>query len=199
MFELPQLKYSYNSLEPYISEEILHFHHDKHHQAYLDKLNAVIQKNFSLQNKTIEEILSNASSLDEENRLSIVNNGGGYFNHNFYWEILGPNFHFDLNSDIGKEIIKKFQSYDNFKKLFSDKAINRFGSGYAWLVLNDSELEIMDTLNQDCPLSVGKKPLICIDVWEHAYYLQYQNRRSAYVEAWWNVINWEKVNENFLK
>lgn len=199
MFTLPTLPYSYDALEPHIDEQTMHIHHDKHHQTYVDKLNAAVAGDPSLSGKSIEDILANPSVIAKEVRTAVVNHGGGHLNHSFFWTIMAPNVPFDPNSAVGKAITTTFGSFDAFKEKFSAAAVNRFGSGWAWLVVSDEKLEIMDTLNQDTPITVGKTPLLCIDVWEHAYYLKYQNKRADYVAAWWNVVNWKQVNEYFEK
>jgi Fe-Mn family superoxide dismutase len=199
MFELPKLIYSYDALEPYIDSETVRIHHDKHHQTYVDKLNAAVENDPSLANRKIEEILSNPSSIKEEIRNAVINNGGGHLNHSIYWESMSSNSQFDPKSDIGTEIIKTFGPFDSFKENFSSVAAGKFGSGWAWLVADKGKLEIVDTQNQDTPISSSKKPIFCIDVWEHAYYLKYQNKRAAYIEAWWNIVNWDKAEENFKR
>lgn len=198
--ELPKLPYEYNSLEPHIDEETMKIHHDKHHQGYVDKLNKAITGHEELQAKTINELMKNVESISDEIKQAVINNGGGHINHTFFWEILSKDKPFDENSEIGKEIIKKFESFENFKIQFSNAAATQFGSGWGWLVLNENnELEILKTKNQDSPISINKTPLIGIDVWEHAYYLKYQNKRPEYIENFFSVINWEKVEEIFVK
>ena len=201
MNEFLNLPYEYDSLEPYIDEETMQIHHDKHHKAYFDKFVAAIKDYPELQDKPVEETLSNLENVSEQIKQSVINNGGGFFNHNFFWKILSKNKSFNAESEIGQEIIKKFESFENFKEQFSNAAAMQFGSGWAWLIYdkNSRQIEIMKTSNQDCPLSFGKIPLIAIDVWEHAYYLKYQNKRPEYVENFFNVINWEKVEELFLE
>lgn len=198
--ELPPLPYEYNSLEPHIDEETMKIHHDKHHQGYVDKLNKALNGHEELQAKTIHELMKNVESISDEIKQAVINNGGGHINHTFFWEILSKDKPFDENSEIGKEIIKKFENLDNFKTEFSNAAATQFGSGWGWLVLNENnELEILKTKNQDSPISINKTPLIGIDVWEHAYYLKYQNKRPEYIENFFSVINWEKVEEIFVK
>ena len=173
------------------------FHHDKHHQAYTDKLNAALEKHPEIKVKKAEELLTSLESIPENIRKAVRNNGGGYVNHNFFWEILKKNV--KIKGKIKEAIEKKFGSFEKFREEFSNSAINLFGSGWAWLVLNNNkELEIMTTSNQDSPISEKKIPLLAIDVWEHSYYLKYQNRRADYVNAFFNVINWDKVEENFV-
>jgi len=196
MFELPKLPYTFSALEPFIDAQTMEIHHDKHHQAYVDKLNAAIANDPSLTGKTIEEILSDTSKINEDIRKAVINNGGGHLNHSIFWEVMAPNIPFDQESVIGKKIIETFTDFESFKEKFSNTAVGRFGSGWAWLTLDHGQLEVVDTPNQDTPISIGKTPLLCIDVWEHAYYLKYQNKRADYVQAWWNVVNWKKVEEN---
>ncbi len=193
---LPELAYAYNSLEPFIDEATMRIHHDKHHQAYVDKFNAAV-KATPLEEKSVEELLKDIDDLPESVKSAIKNNGGGHYNHSFFWPLLKKDV--PAKGLVVDAIIKKFGSFDVFKKQFSSEALTQFGSGWAWLVLNEKkELELMKTANQDTPISVGKVPLLCIDVWEHAYYLRYQNKRADYIEAFFNIINWGKVNELYL-
>lgn len=197
-FELLKLEYAYDSLEPVIDEQTMKIHHDKHHQAYLDKLNAALKDESALSEKPIEEILSNLEEVSEEVRQAVTNHGGGFFHHSFFWNILKKDSKFE--GKIAEVIEKKFESFEKFKEEFSKAALTIFGSGWAWLVLNEEkELEIIQTKDQDSPLSIGKIPLLTIDVWEHAYYLNYQNKRAEWIENFFKIINWEKVNENYLK
>lgn len=192
---LPQLGYEYNALEPFIDEQTMRIHHTKHHQAYVDKLNAALQSHPQLAQKSVKELVCELNSLPKDIQTSIENNGGGHLNHCFFWEILKKDVPF--GGAIADAINKKFKSFDKFKEEFSSEALGRFGSGWAWLVLSKGKLKIVSTQNQESPLTAGKIPLLCIDVWEHAYYLKYQNKRADYVNAFFSVINWEKVNENF--
>ena len=196
MAELPKLGYEYNALEPYIDEQTMRIHHSKHHQAYTDNFNKAVQRT-SLEKKDPEEIIKNISSVPENIRAAVRNNGGGYINHKLFWQILKKDV--KIKGEIEKAILKKFGSFDKFKEEFSNAAMTQFGSGWAWLVLNKENLEIMKTANQDSPLTEGKIPILCLDVWEHAYYLLYNQRRKDYVDNFFNVINWTKVNELFLK
>jgi len=174
-------------------------HHDKHHQTYTDKLNLALDKYPELYKKKAEELLIDLSKVPEEIRTAVKNNGGGYVNHNFFWEILtGDKKNQKFEGKIADEIKKTFGSFDDFKAKFSDAALNRFGSGWAWLVLNKGKLEIYSTANQDSPLSEGKIPLLTLDVWEHSYYIKYQNKRADFIAAFWNIVNWKKVNELFI-
>lgn len=199
VFELPKLSYSYDSLEPYIDKETMEIHHSKHHQTYVDKLNQALEKHEELQGKDVEELLKNLDSVSEEVRTAVKNHAGGHFNHSFFWTILKKNV--DPKGEILEAIKKDFESYENFSVLFKQAAVTQFGSGWAWLVLNPrgNKLEIIQTHDQESPISMNLVPLMVIDVWEHAYYLKYQNRRPDYVDAFIKVINWEEVNKNYLK
>lgn len=197
-FQLKPLHYEYNSLEPYIDETTMKIHHDKHHQIYTDKLNDAIKNHQELQKKKVEELLENINSIPGEIKQAVINYGGGYLNHSFFWEILKKDV--KPSKEIEKELISKFGSFDSFKEHFTKSATNLFGSGWTWLVFNEKkELEIIQTKNQDSPLSIGMTPLLTIDIWEHAYYLKYQNKRAEYIENFFHVINWDKVNELFVK
>ena len=194
--ELVKLKYAYNALEPFMDAKTVEIHHGKHHQTYVDKLNAALANNPELQGKKVEELLMNLNGVPESIRIAVKNHGGGVFNHNFFWEIMTPYVKSrEFKGKMVKAIEKTFGSFDKFKEEFSNAALNRFGSGWAWLVLNKGKLEIYSTANQDSPISEGKIPLLTVDVWEHSYYLLYQNRRADYVKNWWNVVNWKKVSE----
>lgn len=200
MERLIKLNYEYNALEPYIDAQTMETHHSKHHQGYVNNFNAAIENYPEIKDKAVEEILMNLEKISEQIKQSVINNGGGVFNHNFFFSILKKNIPFDENSEIGKEIIKKFESLDKFKEEFSTAAKTQFGSGWAWLVLNkNNQLEIVKTSNQDSPISQGLKPLIAIDVWEHAYYLKYKNLRPDYINNFFNVIDWEGVNEIYIR
>ena len=193
-FELPKLGYSYDALEPYIDAKTMEIHHTKHHQAYVDKLNNAIAGHPGLQDKSAEELLMGLERLPEEIRTAVRNNGGGHVNHTFFWTILKKDV--KPTGAVLKAIEKSFGSFEKFRQAFTAAATAHFGSGWAWLVLNGKKLEITTTANQDSPLSKGMIPLLCIDLWEHAYYLKYQNRRAEYVEQFFNVINWGRVNEH---
>jgi Fe-Mn family superoxide dismutase len=193
--KLPALPYAYNALEPYIDEQTMQIHHTKHHQTYVDKLNAALEGYDDLQKKSAEELIKDLNSIPEKIRTAVRNHGGGHANHSFFWPLLWKEV--DFGGEVGDAINAKFGEYDTFKEKFSNTAALLFGSGWAWLVLNNAELEITTTPNQDSPLSQGQIPILGLDVWEHAYYLKYQNRRPEYITAFFNVINWEKVNENF--
>jgi len=192
-YELPELGFEYNALEPFIDEATMRVHHDKHHQGYTDKLNKAIGSHPELFEKTAEELLENLNVIPEDIKTAVRNNGGGYVNHNLFWEILKKDV--EINGKIKELIERDFGSFENFKKEFSERAMSLFGSGWTWLILDGGKLNIVNTSNQDTPISEGKKPILTLDIWEHAYYLKYQNRRVEYVEAFFNVINWDKVNE----
>jgi len=188
-YTLPKLSYAYDALEPYIDAQTMEIHHTKHHQAYIDKLNVVIEKYPELVNLPLAELLQNLNTLkvDEADRSAIRNHGGGHANHSFFWQLMGPEKQIDEN--LQKEIIRTFDSLELFKEKFTQSALARFGSGWAWLVRNsEGKLEIYSTTNQDSPYMQGHTPLIGLDVWEHAYYLKYQNRRPEYITSWWNVL-----------
>ncbi|MEK6908856.1 MAG: superoxide dismutase [Nanoarchaeota archaeon] len=195
---LPKLPYAFDALEPYMDAKTVEIHYSKHHQTYCDKLNVALEKHPELFDKTVEELVANLKVIPEDIRNAVRNFGGGFVNHNIFWEVMGPvSKDNHLKGKIIEKINRDFGSFDEFKKQFTEKATTLFGSGYCWLVLSDGKLEIMTTKDQDSPLSVGKKPVLVIDVWEHSYYLKYQNRRSEFIEAWWNLINWNRVNELF--
>ena len=197
MFTLPDLPYDFNALEPYIDARTMEIHHGKHHQAYIDNLNKALEKAPALQGKTIEEILRDPSSWPEEVQTAIRNHGGGHYNHSLFWKAMSSNAGGQPTGELLDKINASFGSFDEFKKKFSDSAITRFGSGWGWLSVDSAgSLRVTSTPNQDCPLMEGLKPILGIDVWEHAYYLLYQNRRPEYVENFWNVINWDQVAEN---
>lgn len=196
-YVLPQLPYAYDALEPYIDKDTMTIHHTKHHQAYINNLNAALETYPELQKETVEELISNIQLVPENIRTAVHNNGGGHANHSFFWPLLSPNGGGNPKGLIAKEINKKFGSFDKFKEAFNKAAASRFGSGWAWLVLNNGTLEVYSTANQDSPLMEGKIPLLTLDVWEHAYYLHYQNRRPEYIDAFWNVVNWDQVEKNY--
>ncbi len=193
---LPKLGYEYDALEPYIDSETMEIHHSKHHQGYVNKLNAALEKHPDLQEKPVFDLLKNLSDIPEDVRKAVQNHGGGHANHTFFWPLLKKGV--ELNGEIKDAIERDFESVEEFKKQFSAAATGQFGSGWAWLVLNnEKKLEILATPNQDTPLSKGMTPLLAIDVWEHAYYLSYRNRRAEYVEKFFSIINWDQVNEHF--
>lgn len=197
---IPPLPYSYEALEPYIDKMTMEIHHTKHHQAYVNNLNSALEKYSEFHNLKLDDILRNLDQLPEEIRVTVRNNGGGHYNHSFFWEIMKPNGGGEPQGEFRKIIEKHFGSFENFKNLFSETALKHFGSGWAWLALTrEGKLKIYSLLNQDNPLMNGDMPIMGLDVWEHAYYLKYQNRRNEYINAWWNVVNWSKVEENYFK
>ncbi|PIR94972.1 superoxide dismutase [Candidatus Falkowbacteria bacterium CG10_big_fil_rev_8_21_14_0_10_37_6] len=197
MHTLKSLPYTYDALEPFIDARTMEIHHSKHHQGYVDKLNAALAGRDDLALKPVEELLADLNVTPEDIRMAVRNNGGGVANHNLFWQILAKDK--ILSGEVKSAIEKEFISFEKFKEEFSKIALTQFGSGWAWLVVNNGKLEIMATSNQDSPLSTGKTPILTLDVWEHAYYLKYQNKRADYIEAFFSIINWEKVDELFVK
>ena len=197
-FNLPPLPYPYDALQPHMSAETLEFHHDKHHAAYVKNLNDAVNKYPQLKSKNVEELVRNLNSVPEDIRTTLRNNGGGHLNHTMFWQIMGPNGGGQPKGAIAKAIQSSFGSFEDFKKQFNEAGTKRFGSGWAWLVrTKDGKLQVMSTANQDSPLMEGNYPIMGNDVWEHAYYLKYQNKRADYLTAWWNVVNWDEVNKRF--
>jgi Fe-Mn family superoxide dismutase len=199
MFKLPELQYEYDALAPFISADIQQLHHSKHHQAYVDNLNKALEKYPDWQEKSIEEIIMSLDELPEDIKTMVRNNGGGHFNHSMFWEMMAPKKDQKPSGTLLDKIQKSFGDMEEFKKQFSESATKVFGSGWEWLVIDGNELKLMSTPNQDSPLSQGKTPILGLDVWEHAYYLQYYNKRADYIEAWWNVVNWEEVAKRLDK
>jgi Fe-Mn family superoxide dismutase len=195
-YSVPPLPYEYNALEPHIDEQTMRIHHDKHHQAYVDKANAALEGT-EWADKPVEEVLKNLGSLPEAKRGPLRNNGGGHYNHSLFWTWMAPNAGGEPDGDLANAIDSAFGSFDDFKAKFKDAGVNRFGSGWSWLVHDGSGLAVVSTANQDNPTSDGQTPLLGVDVWEHAYYLNYQNRRPDYIDAWWNVVNWSAVADAF--
>lgn len=195
-YTLPDLPYGYDALEPYIDVETMHLHHDKHHNTYVTNLNAAIEKYPELGEQSIEELVTNLNEVPEDIRTAVRNNGGGHANHSFFWKIMAPNACGEPTGAIKEAIDQAFGSFEKMKEEFKTAATGRFGSGWAWLVLNNGKLEITSTANQDSPLTDGKTPIIGLDVWEHAYYLKYKNVRPDYIAAFWDVVNWDQANEN---
>lgn len=193
-FTLPALPYAYDALTPYIDEETMHLHHEKHHNAYITNANAALEKHPELADKTIEELLADLNSIPEDIRTAVRNNGGGHANHSLFWAVLAPNAGGEPTGAVKDGIEEAFGSFDAMKEKFSAAAAGRFGSGWAWLVVSDGKLEITSTPNQDSPISEGKTPILGLDVWEHAYYLNYKNVRPEYIKAFWNLVNWDEVN-----
>lgn len=191
--ELPKLSYAYNALEPYIDARTMEIHHTKHHQTYVDKLNEALAKHPEMDKKKVEELLTGLDKVPEDIRGAVRNHGGGHLNHSLFWELLAKDI--PAKGKVIDAIKKEFGDLEKFKELFVTAAISRFGSGWAWLVMNKGKLEICSTVNQDSPLMDGKVPLLGLDVWEHAYYLTWQSNRKGYCEQFWNVVNWKKVDE----
>jgi superoxide dismutase, Fe-Mn family len=197
-FKLPPLPYGYDALEPYIDAQTMTIHHQKHHAAYVDNLNKAIDKHPELKGKSLEELLMNLNKLPEDIREAVRNNGGGHYNHSFFWTIMGKNKSGEPKGKLKTDIDKSFGSFENFKKAFKEAALGRFGSGWAWLIKDSSgALKIISTPNQDTPIMEGIKPVLGLDVWEHAYYLKYQNKRGDYIDAWWNVVNWDEIEKYY--
>lgn len=194
---LPELGYAYDALEPHFDAKTMEIHHTKHHQAYIDKLNAALEKHSNLQGKSAAELLQDLNAIPEDIRTAVRNHGGGHFNHSFWWPMLAKDV--ELAGEIAEAITSAFGSFDKFKEQFTTAATTLFGSGWAWLVVDGGKLSIVQTPNQDSPISQGKIPVLGIDVWEHAYYLRYMNKRPDYVNAFFNVINWEKVEEHWKR
>lgn len=196
--EVPPLPYDYSALEPTIDTQTMHLHHDKHHLAYVTNLNAALEKAPELQGKSAEDLLRNLNSVPEAIRTAVRNNGGGHVNHTMFWKIMGPNAGGEPKGEIADAIKSTFGDFNTFKEKFNDAGVKQFGSGWAWLVKGaDGKLAITSSPNQDNPMSQGQFPIMGNDVWEHAYYLKYQNRRADYLKEWWNVVNWTEVNRRF--
>ncbi|MSU60294.1 MAG: superoxide dismutase [Candidatus Staskawiczbacteria bacterium] len=197
---LPELPYAYDALEPYISKEIMTLHHDKHHAGYVKNLNDALEKFPDLQGKTAEELLIDLNAVSEEIRVAVKNNAGGHVNHSMFWEIMAPNAGGEPTGKLAEEIKNTFGSFEDFKNKFNEAGAKRFGSGWVWLVrTKEGEFDVLSTANQDNPMSDGHMPIMGNDVWEHAYYLQYKNVRPDYLNAWWNVVNWQEVEKRFNK
>lgn len=197
-FELPPLPYAEDALEPHIDARTMSIHHDKHHAGYTRKLNAALEGHADWQNKSVEEILGNIDQVPADIRTAVRNNGGGYANHRLFWTVMSPDGGGEPSGALANAINAKFGSFDAFKEKFSSTAAGQFGSGWGWLVVKeDGSLDVYSTPNQDSPYMQGDTPILGVDVWEHAYYLNYQNRRGDYIDAWWNVVDWDKVAENY--
>jgi len=196
-FELPPLPYDYAALEPAIDEATMKLHHDKHHQVYVTNLNGAIEKHPELASKTVEELVGDLASIPEDLRGVVRNHGGGHLNHTLFWEIMGPGGGGPPTGAIAEAIDAAFGDFESFKKTFNETTAKQFGSGWGWLVYEGGKLKIVTTPNQDSPLSAGLYPILGNDVWEHAYYLKYQNKRPDYLAAWWSVVNWDEVNKRF--
>lgn len=196
--ELPKLPYSYDALEPHIDARTMEIHHTKHHQTYVNNLNAALEKHHNLQTKSVEELIKDLNAIPEDIRTAVRNNGGGYLNHSMFWPMMSSHGGGEPKGDLVAAIKSAFGDFASFKDQFSKAAAGRFGSGWAWLCVDKSgKLVVNSTPNQDNPISDGLKPILGLDVWEHAYYLKYQNRRADYIGAWWNVVNWEQVAKNY--
>jgi Fe-Mn family superoxide dismutase len=193
---LPELPYAYDALEPNIDAQTMEIHHTKHHNTYVSKLNAALEGQSGLADKPINDLLKEIETVPSDIRQAVINNGGGHANHSLFWQIMGPGKGGEPSGDIGQDIQKTFGSFTNFQEQFANAAATRFGSGWAWLIVDSSNnLQVISTPNQDSPLMQGQTPVLGCDVWEHAYYLKYQNKRPDYVKAWWNTVNWDKVAE----
>ncbi|MED1301497.1 superoxide dismutase [[Bacillus thuringiensis] serovar konkukian] len=195
--ELPNLPYAYDALEPHFDKETMNIHHTKHHNTYITNLNAALEGHAELADKSVEELVANLNEVPEAIRTAVRNNGGGHANHTFFWTTLSPNGGGQPVGELATAIEAKFGSFDAFKEEFAKAGATRFGSGWAWLVVNNGELEVTSTPNQDSPLTEGKTPVIGLDVWEHAYYLNYQNRRPDYIGAFWNVVDWNAAEKRY--
>ena len=196
-YELPELPYAYDALEPHIDKETMNIHHTKHHNTYITNVNAALEGHDDLSSKSIEELISDLNAVPEDIRTAVRNNGGGHANHSLFWQLLTPNGTGAPSGALAEAIDSKFGSFDEFKTKFENAGKTRFGSGWAWLAVSNGELEVTSTANQDSPLMDGKTPILGVDVWEHAYYLKYQNKRPDYLAAFWNVVNWEEVSKRF--
>lgn len=197
MFSLPDLQYGYDALEPHIDEQTMRIHHDKHHAGYVANLNKALEGHEDLLNKDLSKLMKNVTQLPEVIQTVVRNNGGGHANHSLFWSIMDKGKGGEPSGGIADAITQKFNSFSDFKETFSKAALTRFGSGWAWLVVDADGLSVTSTANQDTPLSEEKTPILGLDVWEHAYYLKYQNRRVDYISSWWNVVNWEEVQKRF--
>jgi superoxide dismutase, Fe-Mn family len=195
-YEVPPLPYDYGALEPHIDEATMRVHHDKHHQAYVDKVNAALEGT-EWADRPIGEVVANLSQLPDDKRTVVRNNGGGHLNHSLFWESMSPDGGGEPDAELADAIGQTFGSFDDFMSTLKDAGVNQFGSGWAWLVHDGSGLAVVSTANQDNPIADGRTPLVGVDVWEHAYYLKYQNRRPDYIDAWWNTVDWPKVAERY--
>lgn len=195
-YTLPQLPYAYDALEPHIDAKTMEIHHAKHHQAYIDKLNAAI-KDTEWEEMSVEDLLRNFKDIPEDKKTAVKNHGGGHANHSLFWEIMSPSVGGEPTGDLAAAIKDVFGDFPTFKEKFTEKAVGQFGSGWAWLVVDSGKLTVDSSPNQDSPLMHGKTPILGVDIWEHAYYLKYQNKRPDYVAAWWQIVNWDEVGRRF--
>ena len=195
-YEVPPLPYEYDALEPHVDEATMRVHHDKHHQAYVDKVNAALEGT-DWADRPIEDVIANLSQIPDDKRTAVRNNGGGHYNHSLFWEWMSPDDGGEPDGELASAIDEAFGSFGDFQEEFKNAGVNQFGSGWAWLIHDGSGLAVVSTPNQDTPVSEGKTPLLGVDVWEHAYYLKYQNKRPDYIDAWWNVVNWDEVAKRF--
>jgi len=198
-FTLPSLPYDFAALEPHIDARTMEIHHGKHHQTYVNNLNAAIEKAPELANKSLDDLMRSVNTVPDSVRTAVRNNGGGHWNHSMFWQIMGPNAGGEPGGNLGAAIKSAFGDFTKFREQFSAAGVGRFGSGWAWLVNNGGKLSITSTPNQDNPLMEGQKAIMGLDVWEHAYYLKYQNKRPDYITAWWNVVNWKEVEKRFAQ
>jgi superoxide dismutase, Fe-Mn family len=198
-FKLPDLPYAFDALEPHIDARTMEIHHDRHHNAYTEKLNDALEKHPDWQDKEIEEILRDIDQVPEDIRTAVRNNGGGYANHNLFWEVMGPDGGGEPGGELGDAIRSEFGSFNDFKEKVNAAGAGQFGSGWSWLVVSGGALKVYSTPNQDSPYMKGDTPILGVDVWEHAYYLKYQNKRPDYLSAWWNTVNWDAVAERYSK
>jgi superoxide dismutase, Fe-Mn family len=196
-FTLPSLPYAFDALEPHIDAKTMEIHHGKHHQTYVNNLNAALEKTPDFQSRSIDDLMREIDRVPEAVRTAVRNNGGGHWNHSLFWQIMAPNAGGEPGGDLGRAIKDAFGGFDKFKEQFAAAATGRFGSGWAWLVADGGKLSITSTPNQDNPLMEGKRAILGLDVWEHAYYLKYQNKRPDYIAAWWNVVSWNEVARRF--
>ncbi|MBI2675924.1 MAG: superoxide dismutase [Candidatus Aenigmarchaeota archaeon] len=197
--ELPPLPYDFNALEPHIDTQTMQIHHGKHHAGYVNNLNAALEGHPDLQKLSVEQLLKEIKKVPENIRQAVINNAGGHANHSLFWNIMGPNGGGEPSGGLEEAISSSFGNFNSFKEQFAKAGLGRFGSGWAWLIQEGNKLSIISTPNQDSPLMEGKKPILGLDVWEHAYYLKYQNRRADYIAAWWNVVNWKEVEDGYNK
>jgi superoxide dismutase, Fe-Mn family len=196
-FTLPQLPYAYDALEPHIDAKTMEIHHTKHHQTYIDKLNAALEGHEDLAEKTVEDLITDLDAIPEKIRTAVRNHGGGHANHSLFWTIMSPDGGGEPTGEVAQAITSDLGGFEKFKEVFTTAAAGQFGSGWAWVVVDGGKLVVTATPNQDSPLSQGKTPILGLDVWEHAYYLKFQNKRPDYIAAWWNVVNWEEVDKRY--